>query len=106
MPALPPPLPRDASQPPPVPAAAAQALPALGLPYPSGWWRAACFILAFFQPWLGLALALLYWQGPDRRSRRFSRWCLVLAALGFFLSSMGGALWTGLENGERSIQPW
>jgi hypothetical protein len=78
----------------------------VGLPYPVGWWRVACFILAFFQPWLGLALGLLYWQGPDRRSVRFSRWCLVLAAAGLFLSSMGGAFWTGLENSERSIQPW
>jgi hypothetical protein len=82
------------------------AAPALPLPYPRGWWRAWAYAAAFFMPCLGLGLALLYWQGPDRRSRRFSRWCLLLALAGGFSAWLGGLCWTGLQNGEGGIQPW
>ncbi|HTB22842.1 MAG TPA: hypothetical protein VK914_09060 [bacterium] len=85
---------------------APKAAPALTLPYPQGWWRNFAYAGAFCLPCLGLALALLYWQGPDRRSRRFSRWCLFLALAGGFFAWMCGLCWTGLQNGEGGIQPW
>jgi hypothetical protein len=76
------------------------------LPYPLGWWRALGYGLALFEPCLGFTLCLLYWLGPDRRSRRFSRWCLALALLGLLLGWFAAAVWAGLQNGESGVQAW
>jgi hypothetical protein len=89
------------------PPSAPEAVPAgVTLPYPKGGWRVASYLFAFFMPSAGLVLALLYWQGPDGRSRRFSRWCLFLALAGSLMSWMGGAVWSGMQNAESGIQPW
>jgi hypothetical protein len=66
----------------------------------------AGYFLAFFIPGAGLTLALLYWRGFDRRSLRFSRWCLALALAGALVAWTGGLLWSDLQNGESGIQPW
>jgi len=78
--------------------------PPVLLPYPIGGWRILFYFACFLQPGIGLAVALLYWQGPDRRTRRFARWCIALAALGWCVSSAGGLL-PGMD-GEKTIQPW
>lgn len=80
--------------------------PQVTLPYPHGWWRVWGCALALFVPPMGMGLALLYWPGPDGRSRRFSRWCLVLACLGVCLAWFCGVFWAGLRNGDGSVQAW
>jgi hypothetical protein len=80
--------------------------PQVLLPYPIGWWRAVCYVLALCVPTAGFAFGLLYWNGPDRRSRRFSRWCLVLGLAGWVFGSLGQAFWSGFEGGEAGIRPW
>ena len=90
----------------PVPVVLAPAQPLLTLPYPQGAWRIFAYVLAFFQPAMGLVLALLYWPGEENRVRRFSRWCLVLAILGWVLASGGDAVRSGVQSGEWFIQPY
>lgn len=97
-----------ASTPPPAsaPAPVPPAEPLVTLPYPRGAWRALAYALAFLQPAMGLVLALLYWPGQDPRVRRFSRWCLALAVLGWFIASGSDAVRSGAQSGEWFIQPY
>lgn len=78
----------------------------LQLPEPKGGWRALGFLLALCQPWAGLTLAFLYWPSPDGRGRRFSRWCLGLALLGFAVGALLAAAWNAAQNGESGVQAW
>jgi hypothetical protein len=91
LPALPP------SPPPPAP---------IALPRPEGAWRVLALLASFFQPVAGLVLALLYWRGVDTPVRRFSRWCLALAILGWLFAGGTDAVQSGLHHGDWYIQPY
>ena len=81
-------------------------MPVVTLPYPRGAWRSLGYLLAFFQPGMGLLLALLYWPGQENRIRRFSRWCLALALLGWCFANGSDAVRSGVQSGEWFIQPY
>src|SRR5882724_9742758 len=82
-------------------ARAAQVAPApLYLPRPQGFLYPVALVLSAFQPVLGLTLAVLYARQEDRSARVFGYWCLALAALGWVLAAMTGALKSALGSGE------
>lgn len=87
----------------PVPAASSAPL---ALPQPGGLWSLCAVLLSFFVPELGLLLGLLYATQEDLRARRFGRWCLALAALGFLVAAITGAVHSALGSGEWMIQPY
>ncbi|HTB33419.1 MAG TPA: hypothetical protein VK842_01025 [bacterium] len=85
------------------PEAAPQPAPVMAaLPEPAGLWKFLALLLAFCSPGAGGLLALLYWAAPAGPARRFSRWCLALAALGCLLSGAADSF----RGGESLIQPY
>jgi hypothetical protein len=87
--------------------APAPSLPApISLPQPDGAWRILAFLLSLIEPTVGLLLALLYWRGIESPVRRFARWCLALAILGWLIQGGTDAVQSGLHRGDWYIQPY
>lgn len=76
------------------------------LPRPEGAWRILAYIASVGEPAFGLLFAFLYWRTEDAPVRKFARWCLVLAILGWLIQGGTDAVQSGLHRGDWYIQPY